>query len=239
MFHANILTLFPEMFPGPLGASLAGKALEAGRWQMDVLNIRDFAEDRHKSVDDAPYGGGAGMVMRPDIVGKALDMALSKQPKTRLLYFSPRGRVMDQALVEELVEQETLTLLCGRYEGLDQRVIDHYAMEEVSVGDFILSGGEMAALLLLDACVRRLPGVVGNEATHEEESFGQGETPDLLEYPLYTRPQEWRGLEVPAVLSGGNHAEINAWRQRQAEEVTKARRPDLWQKYLASKREEV
>ncbi len=224
-WQATVLTLFPAMFPGPLGHSLAGTALAAGTWSLEMVDIRGFATDRHRTVDDAPFGGGAGMVLRPDIVDAAL-AALADRPGPRL-YLSPRGRVLDQARVQELAAGPGVVLVCGRFEGLDQRVIEARALEEVSLGDFVLSGGEPAALALLDACVRLLPGVVGGAGTLAEESFAAG----LLEYPHYTRPQSWDGRPVPAVLLSGNHAKIGAWRHAQAEEATRTRRPDLWDRY--------
>ena len=219
----NILTLFPEMFPGVLGQSLAGKALERGDWGYEAVNIRDFAEGVHKSVDDTPYGGGAGMVMRADIIEKAL---LSVQNPGKKIYLSPRGKPLSQDMVKEFSELGALTLLCGRYEGIDQRVLDAHGFEEVSIGDYVLSGGEPAALILMDACIRLLPGVMGNEDTPNEESFSNG----LLEYPHYTRPAEWNGVKVPEVLQSGDHAKIKAWREEQSYALTKARRPDLLKK---------
>lgn len=225
---AIVLTIFPDMFPGPLGASLAGKALKDGLWDLDVLDIRSFASDKHASVDDTPYGGGAGMVMRPDVVDAAIRGAEAKHGKpARKIYLSPRGRVLDQALAKELAMAPSVMLLCGRYEGVDQRVIDAQGLEEVSLGDFVLAGGEVAALALLEACVRLLPGALGNDASMEEESFENG----LLEYPHYTRPAVWSGMAVPDVLVSGHHAKVKAWRQEQAEEITRQKRPDLWKRY--------
>ena len=224
-WRAVVLTLFPEMFPGPLGHSLAGRALERGDWALETTNIRDYAEDRHATVDDSPFGGGAGMVMRADVLDKALaDKADARGP---VIYLSPRGRPLDQGLVKELAAGPAVTLLCGRYEGIDQRLIDDRGLMEVSVGDFVLSGGEVAALTLLDACVRLLPGVIGDPASLAEESFESG----LLEYPHYTRPAEWRGRAVPEVLLSGNHAAIARWRRTEAEKITQQRRPDLWARY--------
>lgn len=224
-WRAVVLTLFPEMFPGPLGHSLAGRALERGDWALETANIRDYAEDRHATVDDSPFGGGAGMVMRADVLDKALaDKADARGP---VIYLSPRGRPLDQGLVKELAAGPAVTLLCGRYEGIDQRLIDDRGLMEVSVGDFVLSGGEVAALTLLDACVRLLPGVIGDPASLAEESFESG----LLEYPHYTRPAEWRGRAVPEVLLSGNHAAIARWRRTEAEKITQQRRPDLWARY--------
>jgi tRNA (guanine37-N1)-methyltransferase len=225
----TILTLFPEVFPGILGASLHGKALKDGLWQLETLDIRSFATDKHSSVDDTPYGGGAGMVLRPDVLDSAIRSAEAffGQP-SRKIYLSPRGRVLDQALVKELASEKSLILLCGRYEGVDQRVIDAQGLEEVSLGDFVLAGGEVAAMALVEACVRLLPGVLGNKETTSEESFEGG----LLEYPHYTRPSEWSGLGVPEVLISGNHEKIRAWRQAQAEKITRERRPDLYNRFV-------
>jgi tRNA (guanine37-N1)-methyltransferase len=223
---AQVLTLFPEMFPGPLGHSLAGKALAEGRWHLDAIDIRGFATDKHRTVDDTPYGGGAGMVMRPDIIDAAIKGAGEKFGKVaRKIYLSPRGRVLDQELVQDIVAGGSVLLLCGRYEGVDQRVIDAQPLEEVSLGDFVLAGGEVAAMALLEACVRLLPGVMGNAETVAEESFTGG----LLEYPHYTRPPEWAGMKVPDVLISGHHEKVKAWRQAEAERLTRERRPDLWQ----------
>tara|TARA_R110002020_G_scaffold125949_3_gene283493 strand:+ start:1498 stop:2199 length:702 start_codon:yes stop_codon:yes gene_type:complete len=221
-FRATILTLYPEMFPGHLGLSLAGKALERGQWSIDPVQIRDFAEDRHRTVDDTPAGGGAGMVLKPDILARAIDHVSSDDPRPRLL-MSPRGRPLTQKRVRELAAGEGVVIVCGRFEGVDQRVIDARGLEEVSVGDYILSGGEPAALTLLDAVVRILPGVMGNALSGTHESFEEG----LLEYPHYTRPQIFEGRDIPAVLTSGNHAEIDKWRHRQALELTRERRPDL------------
>lgn len=226
-WHAQILTLFPEMFPGPLGAALAGKALEAGLWRLDTLNIRDYAESKHKNVDDTPYGGGAGMVLRADVVAAAIRGAAQTWGRAaRRVYLSPRGRVLDQKLVEDLAAASSVLLLCGRYEGVDQRVLDAEEMEEISLGDFVLAGGEVAALALIEACTRLIPGVMGNEATVDEESFTQG----LLEYPHYTRPALWEGRAVPEVLISGHHEKVNEWRREQSEALTRERRPDLWAK---------
>jgi len=231
-WSATVLTLFPEMFPGPLGQSLAGKALKNGLWQLETVDIRDFARDKHRSVDDAPFGGGPGMVMRADILAGAVDHLRPSMAAdaARVMYLSPRGRRLDQALVRELAGLDTLVLICGRFEGVDQRALEGREIEEVSVGDYVLSGGETAALVLLDAVVRLLPGVIGDQAALEEESFAQG----LLEYPQYTRPQTWEGREVPAVLTSGHHEKIRAWRLAQAEALTRERRPDLWERYLRS-----
>jgi tRNA (guanine37-N1)-methyltransferase len=216
------------MFPGSLGQSLSGTALANGTWSYKAVNIRDFAEDKHKTVDDTPFGGGAGMVMRPDIIEKAL---LSIPQPGRKIYLSPRGKLLNQELVKELSATPVLTLLCGRYEGVDQRVLDAHEFEEVSIGDYVLSGGEPAAMILMDACIRLLPGVMGNATTPDEESFSTG----LLEYPHYTRPADWTGADgqtrsVPEVLRSGNHGKVAEWRREQAENLTRARRPDLLRK---------
>ena len=228
---ARVLTLFPEMFPGPLGHSLAGRALERGDWRLEALDIRSFAPGRHRSVDDAPFGGGAGMVMRADVADAAL-AAASADGLAPVIYLSPRGRLLDQAIVRELAAGAGVVLLCGRYEGLDERVIAARGLMEISLGDFVLSGGEPAALALIDACVRLLPGVMGAAETLAEESFEEG----LLEYPHYTRPAVWQGRGVPEVLLSGHHDRIKAWRRAEAEALTRARRPDLWALYRNRKR---
>ncbi len=222
-FRATVLTLYPDMFPGALGLSLAGRAMEAGAWSLEAVQIRDFATDRHRTVDDTPAGGGAGMVMRADVLARAIDHASPPgDPRPRLL-MSPRGQPLTQQRVRELAAGPGAVILCGRFEGVDQRLIDSRRLEEVSIGDYILSGGEPAALVLLDAVVRLLPGVMGNEASGEEESFENG----LLEHPHYTRPQVFEGLEIPSVLTSGNHGKIAKWRREQAEKLTAERRPDL------------
>ena len=227
MFRATVLTLYPEMFPGALGLSLAGRALEGGTWSLETVQIRDFAADRHRTVDDTPAGGGAGMVMRADVLARAIDHASPEDdPRPRLL-MSPRGKPLTQARVRELAAGPGAVILCGRFEGIDQRVIDARQLEEVSVGYFILSGGEPAALVLLDAVVRLLPGVMGNEASGEEESFENG----LLEHPHYTRPQLFEDRPIPEVLMSGNHGKIAKWRREQAERLTEERRPDLFAAY--------
>lgn len=224
--HFTILTLFPEMFPGPLGHSLSGKAKEQGLWDVDAVNIRNYADDTHKSVDDTPYGGGAGMVMRADILEKAhLD---NVKQHARRIYLSPRGKLLDQTMATELAASENLMLLCGRYEGVDARFLEAYDYKEVSVGDYVLSGGEIPALTLMDACIRLLPGVMGNKETLDEESFTGG----LLEYPHYTRPAQWqaqngKSYNVPDILTSGDHGKIKEWREVQSLEITKKRRPDL------------
>ncbi|WP_269434375.1 tRNA (guanosine(37)-N1)-methyltransferase TrmD [Vineibacter terrae] len=235
MWQATALTIFPEMFPGPLGLSLAGRALERGLWSLAAVDIRRFARDRHGTVDDTPFGGGAGMVMRPDILSDAI--AAVQAPGRPTIYFSPRGRPFDQARARALAAGPGVTLVCGRFEGIDERVIEAHGLEEVSVGDVVLSGGEIAALVALDACVRLLPGVVGAAASLTEESFEEG----LLEYPLYTRPATWTGPDgveraVPEILQTGHHAKIAAWRRAKAEEITRQRRPDLWARHVAARR---
>lgn len=233
-WRATVLTIFPEMFPGSLGCSLAGKALDEGIWSLETVDIRGFARDKHGSVDDAPFGGGPGMVMRPDVVTDALE-AVSERPGAdpdgAVIYMSPRGRTLDQARVREIASGPSVTLLCGRFEGVDARVMEECAIDEVSLGDFVLSGGEPAAIALLDACVRLLPGVVGQDESLAEESFERG----LLEYPQYTRPQSWRDRSVPEILLSGHHEKVKAWRQDQAEKITRERRPDLWERYVAER----
>jgi tRNA (guanine37-N1)-methyltransferase len=222
-FKASVLTLYPEMFPGALGLSLAGRALEGRTWSLEAIQIRDFATDRHRTVDDTPAGGGAGMVMRADVLARAIDHASPEGDARPRLLMSPRGRPLTQARVRELAAGPGAVILCGRFEGVDQRLIEARGLEEVSIGDFILSGGEPAALVLLDAVVRLLPGVMGNAVSGEEESFENG----LLEHPHYTRPQEFEGREIPQVLISGNHKKIAAWRRAESEALTKERRPDL------------
>jgi tRNA (guanine37-N1)-methyltransferase len=226
-WRASVLTLFPEMFPGPLGHSLAGRALAAGLWSLDAVNIRDFATDRHRSVDDTPFGGGAGMVLRPDVLDAAIDGVADDRP---LLCLSPRGRPLVQDDVRALADGPGVVLIAGRYEGVDERVIEARGMREVSIGDYVLSGGELAAMVVLDAAVRLLPGVMGAADSAVEESFSR----HLLEYPHYTRPAEWQGRAVPAVLLSGHHAAVAAWRQEQAERLTRTRRPDLWAAHTAA-----
>ena len=234
---AWVLTLFPEMFPGPLGLSLAGRALENGLWGLETGDIRGFASDKHRSVDDTPFGGGPGMVMRPDILGAAIDGTMERahaaagKDAPPLLYLSPRGRRLDQARVREISQGPGVVLLCGRFEGIDERVIEARGIEEISLGDFVLSGGEPAAMALIDASVRLLPGVVGEPRSLAQDSFEQG----LLEYPQYTRPQVWEGREVPETLMSGHHGRIAEWRLECSENLTRKRRPDLWDQYLAAK----
>lgn len=225
--HAVILSIFPEMFPGTLGCSLAGQALKNNIWSYDLINIRDYGITKHHNVDDAPYGGGNGLVMRPDVLGQALDKALTLAPTSKIFYPSPRGKLINQTLIQEIVASKKVIILCGRFEGIDERVIDEYNVEEISLGDFVLSGGEIAAIALLDACIRLLPGVMSNPQTIVEESFGEFAEGQLLEYPLYTRPVIWKERSVPEILLSGNHAEIKAWRTKQSLEITKQRRPDL------------
>jgi tRNA (guanine37-N1)-methyltransferase len=225
-FRATVLTIFPDMFPGPLGMSLAGKALAAGTWSLDTIDIRDFGIGIHRTVDDTPAGGGPGMVMKADVLARAIDSA-SPDPRSDFrprLLMSPRGRPLTQQQVISLAEGPGAVILCGRFEGVDERVIEARGLEEVSIGDYVLSGGEVAALVLLDACVRLIPGVMGKAASGQEESFAEG----LLEYPHYTRPQIFEGLPIPEVLLSGDHGKIAAWRRAEAERLTKARRPDLW-----------
>lgn len=229
---ARVLTLYPEMFPGPLGASLTGRALAEGLWHLDPRDIRDQATDRHRSVDDTPSGGGAGMVLRADIVAAALDAAGPPRADWPVIYLSPRGRRFDQGMARRLASGAGATLLCGRFEGVDQRVLDARAIEEVSLGDFVLTGGEIAAMALIDAVVRLIPRVLGNAESAVEESFSNG----LLEYPQYTRPTEWEGLRIPEVLLSGHHGRIAAWRHSQAERLTQERRPDLWRAYADTSR---
>ena len=225
-WRATVLTIFPEMLPGPLAHSLAGKALEAGIWQLETVDIRDFARDKHRSVDDAPFGGGPGMVLRPDVLDAAIGGAGGVGP---LILLSPRGRPLGQGRVRELSAMAGVRLICGRFEGVDERVLEARLVEEVSLGDFVLSGGEPAAIALIDACVRLLPGVVGCAETLAEESFAEG----LLEYPHYTRPQLWQGRAVPEVLVSGDHQKVRDWRRNEAERLTRERRPDLWRRHVA------
>ena len=226
-WQSKVLTLFPEIFPGPLGMSLAGQAIKKKLWSLETLNLRNYGIDGHASVDDTPFGGGPGMVLRPDVIDAALHVARQNAANLPLLVTSPRGVPLNQVRVRELANGPGLIILCGRYEGIDQRVIEEHRIEEVSVGDFVLSGGEPFAIALLDACVRLLPGVMGKPQSADEESFVDG----LLEYPHYTRPKEWKDLQVPEVLLSGHHKNIQQWRETQAKAVTKERRPDLWNVY--------
>jgi len=226
-FAATVLTLYPEMFPGPLGVSLAGRALAEGAWSLDTVQIRDFAADKHRTVDDTPAGGGVGMVLKADVLAAAIDHARALHPGCPVLAMTPRGRPITQARIRELAAGPGVTILCGRFEGFDERIFEGRDVEQVSVADIVLSGGEPAALAILDACIRLLPGVMGAASSGAEESFEEG----LLEYPHYTRPQEWEGRTIPEVLRSGDHAKIAAWRKRQAEDDTRSRRPDLWERY--------
>jgi tRNA (guanine37-N1)-methyltransferase len=221
MWRVTVLTIFPEMFPGPLGVSLAGKALERGLWALDTVDIRDHATDKHRTVDDTPAGGGPGMVMKADVLARAIDTAGEGRPR---LLMSPRGAPLTQGRIAELSSGPGALIVCGRFEGVDERLIEGRGLDEVSLGDFVLSGGEIAAMALIDACVRLLPGVMGRQASGAEESFAEG----LLEYPQYTRPQLFEGRAIPEVLLSGDHAKVAAWRRGEAERLTKARRPDLW-----------
>lgn len=232
---AKIVTLFPEVFPGVLGASLTGKALQQGLWALETLDLRTFGTGKHRQVDDTPTGGGAGLVMKPDVIARALSVAgagvLDDPVRWPRVYLSPRGRPFDQRMAERFAGAEGMTLLCGRFEGVDERVIDAFALEEVSIGDYVLTGGEIAAQAVLDATVRLIPGVLGNAASTEDESFAAG----LLEHPQFTKPAVWQGRPTPDVLLSGNHAEIAKWRQAEAERLTRARRPDLWALYEAAR----
>lgn len=230
VWQAKVATLFPEMFPGVLGQSLAGRALENGIWSLDVKDIRDHATDRHRTVDDNPFGGGAGMVMRPDIVDAALRELRADAPQLPLIYLSPRGKVLNQKRCRELAAGPGAILLCGRYEGIDQRVLDEHQAEEISIGDYILMGGELPAMVLIESCIRLIEGTVNKTESVDEESFETG----LLEYPHYTRPANWNGRDVPEILLSGHHAKVQAWRHAQAEEITRERRPDLWDQYVAN-----
>jgi tRNA (guanine37-N1)-methyltransferase len=222
---ARIFTLYPEFFPGPLGKGLYGKALAANIWELETVNIRNYATDKHKTVDDTTYGGGSGMLIKPDVLANSLDKNLNS--KERIIYLSPKGKLFNQKLAKELSKERSINLICGHFEGVDQRVIESRNIEEVSIGDFVLSGGESAAFVMLDSIIRLLPGVLGNETSAEEESFENG----LLEYPQYTKPQIWEEKTVPDVLLSGDHAKIKDWRLSQSEAITRDRRPDLWQKY--------
>ena len=226
-WHATVLTLFPEMYPGPLGISNAGRALSENLWSLEAIDIRGFAADKHRTVDDTPAGGGAGMVMRADVAAKAIDAARAAAAELPTIYLSPRGERLTQSLVHGLVSGPGVILFAGRFEGLDERVIEARSLREVSIGDYVLSGGDLAAMTLIDAAVRLIPGVVGAAQSIVEESFETG----LLEYPLYTRPREWEGRNIPEVLLSGDHAKIAAWRRAEAERVTAERRPDLWARY--------
>ena len=225
MFQAQVFTLYPEFFPGPLAKGLYGKALSNKLWKLNVVNIRDAATDKHKTVDDTPYGGGTGMLLKPDILAKSLDQRVKKDE--RIFYLSPRGKKFDQKFAKDLSKEKSISLICGHFEGVDERVLDTRNIEEISIGDYVLSGGETAALVVLDSILRLLPGVLGNEKSAIDETFENG----LLEYPQYTKPQIWEEKSVPEVLLSGDHAKIKDWRLSQSEAITRDRRPDLWQKY--------
>ncbi len=230
VWKAKVITLFPTAFPGVLGESLTGKALQDGLWQLETVDLRRYGEGKHRNVDDTPAGGGAGMVLRADVVGRAIDdTQQTAKGRWPIIYLSPRGTPMTQALMQDLAAADGVTLLCGRFEGVDERVIEHYDIQEVSLGDFVLTGGEIAAQALIDATVRLLPGVLGNQASTEEESFSNG----LLEHPQYTRPAIWNGRGIPAILTSGDHAKVAQWRHEMSKDLTKARRPDLWARYVA------
>ena len=227
-FHVTILTIFPEMFPGPLGLSLAGKALKSGCWSLDVINIRDFGRTKHKNVDDTAYGGGNGLIMRPDVLGSALDRALDLYPGAKIYYPSPRGEILTQTMSKKIALEQNIIILCGRFEGIDERVIDEYNVEQISVGDYILSGGEVATITILDSVIRLIPGVLANQDTLKEESFEEEvDGLKLIEHPLYTKPAEWRGRRIPEILLSGNHAKIKKWKKEESLKTTKARLEDL------------
>ncbi|WP_417273354.1 tRNA (guanosine(37)-N1)-methyltransferase TrmD [Celeribacter halophilus] len=236
VWKAKVITLFPEAFPGVLGESLTGKALQDGKWQLEKIRLREFGEGKHRNVDDTPAGGGAGMVIRPDVMGNAIDFAMNGAPQDRaqwpLVYLSPRGKRFDQATAKRWSKARGITMICGRFEGVDDRVLFHYGIEEVSLGDFVLTGGEIAAQAMIDATVRLLPGVLGNAESIEDESHANG----LLEHPQFTRPAEWRGLPIPEVLMSGHHGKIAEWRQKMAEKITQERRPDMWGAYQAAQK---
>ena len=225
MFQAQVFTLYPEIFPGPLAKGLYGKALSNKLWSLSVINIRDAASDKHKTVDDTPYGGGTGMLLKPDVLAKSLDQKVKKGE--RVFYLSPKGKKFDQKLAQDLSKEKSISLICGHFEGVDERILNTRNIEEISIGDYVLSGGETAALVVLDSILRLLPGVLGNEKSSIDETFGNG----LLEYPQYTKPQIWEKKSVPEVLLSGDHAKIKDWRLSQSEAITRDRRPDLWQKY--------
>ncbi len=225
MFQVKIFTLYPDFFPGILSKGIYGRAIEKSLWNLDVINIRDYAKDKHKTVDDTPYGGGEGMVLKPDVVAKALDQNLKKNEK--IIYLTPKGKTFDQNKAKKFLNEKKINILCGHFEGIDQRVIDSRGIEEISIGDYILSGGETAAYVILDSILRLVPGVLGNENSYKDESFENG----LLEYPQYTKPQIWEKTPVPEVLLSGDHSKIKDWRLSQSEVITRHRRPDLWQKY--------
>ena len=225
MFQVKIFTLYPDFFPGILSKGIYGRAIEKSLWNLDVINIRDYAKDKHKTVDDTPYGGGEGMVLKPDVVAKALDQNLKKNEK--IIYLTPKGKTFDQNKAKKFLNEKKINILCGHFEGIDQRVIESRGIEEISIGDYILSGGETASYVILDSILRLVPGVLGNENSYKDESFENG----LLEYPQYTKPQIWEKTPVPEVLLSGDHSKIKDWRLSQSEAITRHRRPDLWQKY--------
>ena len=225
MFQVKIFTLYPDFFPGILSKGIYGRAIEKSLWNLDVINIRDYAKDKHKTVDDTPYGGGEGMVLKPDVVAKALDQNLKKNEK--IIYLTPKGKTFDQNKAKKFLNEKKINILCGHFEGIDQRVIESRGIEEISIGDYILSGGETAAYVILDSILRLVPGVLGNENSYKDESFENG----LLEYPQYTKPQIWEKTPVPEVLLSGDHSKIKDWRLSQSEAITRHRRPDLWKKY--------
>lgn len=227
IWRADIITLFPDVFPGVLGASLTGKGLKDGKWQLHTHDLRPFGEGKHRNVDDTPAGGGAGMVMRADVLGRAISEVLRRRPLCPIIYMSPRGKPLTQARVQTLADGPGAVVLCGRFEGVDQRVIDHFQIEEVSIGDYVLSGGELAAQVMLDAAVRLIPGVLGNQVSTEQESFSNG----LLEHPQYTRPPVWEGHEIPEILMSGHHGNVAKWQKQQSEALTQNRRPDLWEEF--------
>tara|TARA_Y100001970_G_C13949002_1_gene707257 strand:- start:114 stop:809 length:696 start_codon:yes stop_codon:yes gene_type:complete len=230
MWTARIFTLYPEIFPGPLIRGLYGKAFEKKIWSLSVINIRDYADDKHKTVDDTPFGGGSGMLIKPDVLGKSIDQNIKKDE--RIFYLSPRGKKFDQKIAKELSKEKSINLICGHFEGVDERVLSTRKIEEISIGDYILSGGESAALVLIDSVIRLLPGVLGNDASKNDESFENG----LLEYPQYTKPQIWEKKSVPEVLLSGDHGKIKDWRLSQSEAITRRQRPDLWKKYISKKK---
>ena len=239
MWKVNILTLFPEMYPGPLSYSISGKAMNSNIWQLEVKNIRDYAQDKHKIVDDTPYGGGGGMVLRPDVLGKAIEDFFKKN-NYPIIYPSPKGVLFNQSVAKSFVNSHKgINILCGRFEGIDERVIKEYKISEVSIGDYVLSSGDIASFVLIDSCLRFVQGYIGNRESLIEESFGEGDYGNLLEYPHYTKPLLWKSNKVPQVLTSGNHKEINKWRLNQAKETTKNKRPDLWNKYLNGEKNEL
>ena len=230
MWTARVFTLYPEIFPGPLNKGLYGKALQKKAWSLEVVNIRDATEDKHKTVDDTPFGGGSGMLLKPDVLGRSIDSNIKKGE--RIFYLSPKGKKFDQKIAKEISKEKTINLICGHFEGVDERILNTRNIEEISIGDYILSGGESASFVVIDAVLRLLPGVLGNEISKDEESFENG----LLEYPQYTKPQMWENKSVPEVLLSGDHAKIKDWRLSQSEVITRDRRPDLWQKYIKNKK---